>query len=80
MIHCVLTNGECTVTILTQSADYVQLGMNDAVTPIASPLYILSVETVTDNCLVASAFTWYVLSVLSDLLIITADFSDLQRA
>jgi len=49
--------GNYQLTILTQSADYVQLGMNDAVTPIASPLDILSVETVTGNCLVASAFT-----------------------
>jgi len=50
-------NGTYELTMLIQSADYVELGMDEAVTPISSPLPVSSVETVTDGCLVASAFT-----------------------
>merc|ERR550532_1118140 len=47
-----------TVTVLVQSADYVKLGMNNAVTVIQSPLTISDIQTVTGTeCLVSSSFT-----------------------
>ena len=50
-----------TVIILVQVLDYVQLGMDNAVTPISWPddVTISDVQTVTTGCLVASPFTWY---------------------
>ncbi len=50
-----------TVTILTQSAEYVELEMNDGVTAISGPdnVQILDIEAVNPTCLVASSFTWY---------------------
>ena len=48
-----------TVTVLVQSADYVQLGMDD-VNAIESPLAVTAIKTVTGTeCLSASSFTWY---------------------
>jgi hypothetical protein len=48
-----------TVTILTQSAEYVELEMNDGVTAISGPdnVQILDIEAVNPTCLVASSFT-----------------------
>jgi len=45
------------MTVLVQSADYVKLGVDNAVT-VASPLSISNIQTVTgSDCLVASSFT-----------------------
>jgi len=49
-------DGNYELTILVQSADYVMLGMDNAVTAITSPLEVSDIETVSD-CLVASSFT-----------------------
>jgi hypothetical protein len=51
--------GNYSVTILTQSAEFVELGMNDGVTAISWPdnVKILDIEAVTPTCLVASSFT-----------------------
>merc|ERR1719494_1329833 len=47
-----------TVTVLVQSADYVKIGTDNAVTVIESPLTISNIQTVTGSgCLVASSFT-----------------------
>lgn len=48
-----------TMTILIQSADYVQ--MQDDLNLISAPngLTVSGFETVTGGCLVASSFTWY---------------------
>merc|ERR1712242_375274 len=47
-----------TVTVLVQSADYVKIGTDNAVTVIESPLSISNIGTVTGSgCLVASSFT-----------------------
>jgi len=47
-----------TVTVLVQSADYVKIGTDNAVTVIESPLTISDIGTVTGSgCLVASSFT-----------------------
>merc|ERR1740123_92957 len=47
------------VTILTQSAEYVELEMSDPLNLISSPdaVEMLDIETVTPICLVASSFT-----------------------
>ena len=60
-----------TVTILTQSAEYVELGMNDGVTAISWPdnVDILDIQTVTSGCLVASSFTWYGLTLALPLML-----------
>ncbi len=49
-----------TMTILIQSADYVQLQMDD-LNLISAPsgLTVSGFETVSSDCLVASSFTWY---------------------
>merc|ERR1739838_1218913 len=50
-------DGNYQVTVLVQSADYVQLGMDD-VNAIESPLAVTAIETVTGTeCLSASSFT-----------------------
>jgi hypothetical protein len=51
--------GNYSVTILTQSAEYVELEMNDGVNAISGPenVKILDIEAVTPTCLVASGFT-----------------------
>merc|ERR1712242_372689 len=47
-----------TVTVLVQSADYVKIGTDNAVTVIQSPLTISDIQTVTGTeCLVSSSFT-----------------------
>merc|ERR1719431_2396704 len=47
-----------TVTVLVQSADYVKIGTDNAVTIIQSPLTISDIQTVTgSDCLVSSSFT-----------------------
>ena len=50
-----------TVTILTQSAEYVELVMDDGVASIASPegVDILDITAMNPTCLVASSFTWF---------------------
>ena len=50
-----------TVTLLVQSADFTELGMDNAVTAISWPegVTVVDVQTVTTGCLVASSFTWY---------------------
>jgi len=52
-------DGNYEMTILVQSADYVELGMDNAVTVIKKPdsLTVYDVQTVTAECLVASSFT-----------------------
>ena len=56
-----------TVTVLTQSADYVKIGTDNAVTVIDSPLDISDIQTETGtDCLVSSSFTWYGLEPLSN--------------
>ena len=49
-----------TVTILTQSADYVMLGMDDT-NSIDTPdgISVEEIEGVNQGCLSASSFTWY---------------------
>jgi len=55
-----------TVTVFTQSADYVKLGVDNAVT-VDSPLSISDIQTETgSDCLVAGSFTWYGLEPLSN--------------
>jgi len=51
--------GNYSVIILTQSAEYVELEMNDGVTAISGPdnVQILDIEAVNPTCLVASSFT-----------------------
>ena len=59
-----------TVTVLTQSADYLMLEMEDDLTnAIQTPdgVSVSMMETVTPGCLVASAFTWYGCSMLPTL-------------
>ena len=50
------------VTILVQSADFVELAMDDPVAVLSVPdaLTVAAVETVAAECLVASSFTWSV--------------------
>lgn len=52
------------VSLLVESGDYIELGMDEAVMVISSPLPISSVEAVTTDCLVRSSSTWsvYILS------------------
>merc|ERR1712242_191415 len=51
-------DGNYTLTVLTQSADYVKIGTDNAVTVIQSPLTISDIQTVTGTeCLVSSSFT-----------------------
>merc|ERR1719419_638600 len=52
-------DGRYEMTILVQSADYAELGMDDQVAVIQKPddLTVDGVETVTAECLVASSFT-----------------------
>merc|ERR550532_2662052 len=50
-------DGSYTLTVLTQSADYVKIGVDNAVT-VDSPLSISDIQTETgSNCLVAGSFT-----------------------
>jgi len=52
-------DGNYEMTILVQSADFVQLGMDGAVAAISSPqgVTVTNVDAVTSGCLVASSFT-----------------------
>merc|ERR1719273_2029977 len=52
-------HGNYQLTILVQSADYVQLGMDNAVTAISLPegVAVTDIQTVTTGCLVAASFT-----------------------
>merc|ERR1711994_1124095 len=51
--------GNYQLTILVQSADYVQLGMDNAVTAISLPegVAVTDIQTETTGCLVAASFT-----------------------
>lgn len=55
-----------TVTVLIQSADYVQLLMDDlvSISAISAPdgVTVTGIEVENSECLVASSFTWYALS------------------
>jgi len=52
-------DGNYMMTLLVQSADYTELGMDNAVTPISWPVgvTVVDVQTVATGCLVASSFT-----------------------